>query len=168
MPTGGHFLPQLRAATPIIACNAFRVSLFVPVVKREFCREAKKDLAGSSVLGGPKTEGAATASHGRARGPCPTKLLCITSGGQSHPPLQNNIPVGRDPCVPPPTIHCAPCKKRCHCEPVRTLVWQSVIPLRPPMPTAAPFLSAAKEREERTPPPTELYREAVCLGRPPN
>ena len=30
-------------------------------------------------------------------------------------------------------------------------LWQSVIPLRPPMPPAAPFLSAAKEREERTP-----------------
>ena len=58
VPTGGHFLPQLRAATPIITCNALKVSLFVPVVKREFCGEAKKDLAGSSARGGAKTVGA--------------------------------------------------------------------------------------------------------------
>ena len=31
--SGGHFLPQLRAATPIIACNASRVSCFPPSVK---------------------------------------------------------------------------------------------------------------------------------------
>ena len=36
MPSGGHFLPQLRAATPIIACNASRVSCFPPSVKGKF------------------------------------------------------------------------------------------------------------------------------------
>ena len=38
MPSGGHFLPQLRAATPIIACNASRVSCFPPSVKGKFFR----------------------------------------------------------------------------------------------------------------------------------
>ena len=36
--SGGHFLPQLRAATPIIACNASRVSCFPPSVKGKFFR----------------------------------------------------------------------------------------------------------------------------------
>ena len=51
-----------------------------------------------------------------------------------------------------PDLHRTPCKNHVIARPVRKLAWQSVIPLRPPMPPAAPFLSAAKEREERTPP----------------
>ena len=33
--SGGHFLPRLRAATPIIACNRERIARFGVVVKRE-------------------------------------------------------------------------------------------------------------------------------------
>ena len=53
-------------------------------------------------------------THGRARGPCPTK----------------NTIVGRDPCVP--LSHRTPCKKPVIAKPVRTLA----VAIRPPCPRA--------------------------------
>ena len=57
------------------------------------------------------------------------------------------------PAVPPYPLQKA---RHCHSQCAHWL-WQSVIPLRPPMPPAAPFLSAAKEREERTPPKPRFW-----------
>ena len=63
-----------------------------------------------------------------------------------------------------PDLHRTPCKNHVIARPVRKLAWQSVIPLRPPMPPAAPFLSAAKEREERTPPKPRFWNPFRGLG----
>lgn len=42
VPTGGHFLPRLRAATPIIACNGVSVSRFSPGVKGKIYASEKR------------------------------------------------------------------------------------------------------------------------------
>ena len=56
-----------------------------------------------------------------------------------------------------PVLHRTPYEKPCHCEPVTDVTGVAIRNTQPiglpvsALPTAAPFLSAAKEREERTP-----------------
>ena len=82
---------------------------------------------------------------------CPQPAACQprNPSGRAHGPCSTKRPVGRDLCVPPPVILCISCNVSLRASDRRHWCGNPYPCITPP---AAPFLSAAKEREKRTPP----------------